>query len=52
MGRAYGMHGREGKKNTYNFMVGKPEGKRPLDTDKEGRNIKIDLNGCGLGSFG
>jgi hypothetical protein len=45
------MHAREEKKNVYNVMVGKPEGKRQLGIDTEGRNINIDLKRCGLGSF-
>jgi hypothetical protein len=40
-----------GEKNTYKLLVGKPEGKRPLERPRRRLvdNIKIDLGerGCG-----
>ena len=51
MGRAYGAYG--GGERVHRVLVGKPEGKRPLERPRRrwGDNIKMDLQevggGCG-----
>jgi hypothetical protein len=47
MGRACSTHGE--KKNTYRILVGKPEGKRPVERPRRNweDNIKINLREIG-----
>jgi hypothetical protein len=49
IGRAHGTNGE--KKNAYRLLVGKPEGKRPLERPRRGwvDNIKMDLGDMGWG---
>jgi hypothetical protein len=49
MGRACGTHGRG--ENMYRVLVGKPEGKRPLERPRHRQEvgIKLDLGEIGWG---
>jgi hypothetical protein len=48
MGRVYSTHGE--KKNAYEVLIGKPEGKRPLGRLRRWweDNIKMDIRGNGV----
>jgi hypothetical protein len=51
MGRACSTHGE--KRNEYEVLVGKPEGKRPLERSRRQweDNIKMDFTETGLGGM-
>jgi len=53
MGRACGTYGGE-RRGVYRFLVGKPEGKRPLGRPRHRweDNIKMDLQEVGCGDMG
>jgi hypothetical protein len=49
MGVEYGTHGEE--RNTFRFLLGKPEGRRPVRRPRRRweDNMKVDVTGGGMG---